>query len=130
VWILLQGLIVLETSRALNTFLAGVEQRAFRMANYATRNPDDACDIVQDAMLRLADRYADKAQEEWAGLFFRILQRRILDWHRRQKLRRAIFNMLPLKRGEADDNAIAAFADEHSHGPVETLLNESLKQRL
>lgn len=60
------------------------------MARIATRNPDDALDIVQDAMLKLVEKYAHKPEEEWRYLFFRILQSRITDWHRRRKVRSAI----------------------------------------
>ncbi len=80
----------LDSSLALNTFLSGVEKRAYQMANIATRTPDEALDIVQDAMLKLVEKYAEKPEEEWRYLFFKILQTRITDWHRRRKVRQTI----------------------------------------
>ena len=39
-------------SRALDTFLADVERRAFRMAELSLGHREDALDTVQDAMIR------------------------------------------------------------------------------
>ena len=75
--------------KALDHFLASVEHRAFRIAALATRNDEQALELVQEAMMRLAEKYADRPEAEWPLLFQRILQNAILDHHRRQKVRRA-----------------------------------------
>jgi len=76
-----------ENAAALDQFLAGAEQRAFRMAMIATGNREDALDIVQDAMLRLAKRYAGRDPAEWGPLFYRIVQSVIRDGYRRAAVR-------------------------------------------
>jgi RNA polymerase sigma-70 factor, ECF subfamily len=94
--------------KALDRFLASVERRAFRMAMLATQHQASALDLVQEAMMRLAEKYADRPQNEWPLLFQRILQNAILDYHRRQKVRRAwttLFSDLsPTGQSEDPDN--------------------------
>lgn len=86
----------------LDAFLASVERRAFRIAQIATRDTDEALDLVQDAMLKLARRYGTRPAEEWPPLFHRILENRIRDWQRRQTIRRRLF-LAPAARVEADE---------------------------
>jgi RNA polymerase sigma-70 factor, ECF subfamily len=73
--------------QALDRFLAGVEQRAFRIALLSTRETEEALDAVQDAMLRLAQRYGERPEAEWPALFYRILQNRLRDAGRRRQVR-------------------------------------------
>jgi RNA polymerase sigma-70 factor (ECF subfamily) len=77
----------LETTEVLNSFLAGVERRAFLMARLATGNDDDALDLVQEGMFELVRRYGRRPESEWKTLFYRIMQSRITDWHRRTLVR-------------------------------------------
>lgn len=64
-----------------------MERRAFKQAMYAVRNEESALDIVQDAMMRLAEKYGDRTTDEWPMLFQRILQNAIRDYYRRSKVR-------------------------------------------
>lgn len=91
-------------SRAeLSRFLAGVERRAFKQALYAVRDEDAALDLVQDSMMRLAEKYGDKPAEELPLLFQRILQNAIRDHYRRTRTRTEHFTSLSALEGDADD---------------------------
>src|SRR6202047_982643 len=90
-------------SRTLNQFLAGVELKAFKIAQAALRHEDDALDAVQDAMLQLARAYADKPAEEWKPLFYRILENRIRDMQRRRTVRGRVISWLPFRGDEEED---------------------------
>jgi RNA polymerase sigma-70 factor (ECF subfamily) len=92
-------------TRELDQFLAQIERRAFRMAQVALRNADDALDVVQDAMLKLARSYASRPSEEWRPLFFRILQNGIRDLQRRQTVRRRFMSWMPGPREDPDEEA-------------------------
>jgi RNA polymerase sigma-70 factor, ECF subfamily len=76
-----------DTDLGLDAFLREVGPRALVMARVALRDPDEAMDVVQDAMCRLVAKYAHRPEAEWRPLFFRILQHRIRDWHRRRAVR-------------------------------------------
>lgn len=90
-------------SRALNQFLAGVELKAFKIAQAGLRHEDDAHDAVQDAMLQLARAYADRPAEEWKPLFYRILENRIRDMQRRRTVRGRVIAWLPFRGDEDED---------------------------
>ena len=107
--------------RKLDAFLAQVQRRAYRMAVLATRQRDDALDIVQDAMFLLVRKYADRPEGEWAPLFHRILQTRITDWARRRKVRGLWQRMIG--RGDVDDDPVAAIADAPGAAPEARIAN-------
>ena len=79
----------LATERELSDFLQSVEKRAFKRTAYAVRDDHAALDIVQDAMIRLAEKYGDRPAAELPLIFQRILSNATLDWFRRQKVRNA-----------------------------------------
>lgn len=81
----------MASDQELSAFLKGVERRAFKRTAYTVRDDDAALDIVQDAMIRLAQRYADRPAAEWPMLFQRILTNATMDWFRQQKVRAAHF---------------------------------------
>jgi RNA polymerase sigma factor (sigma-70 family) len=77
----------MATDKELSDFLENVERRAFKQAVYAVRKDEAALDIVQDAMIKLAEKYGDKDVAELPPLFQRILQNTIHDYFRREKVR-------------------------------------------
>ncbi|NDF51490.1 MAG: RNA polymerase sigma factor, partial [Betaproteobacteria bacterium] len=77
----------MASAQELDQFLAGVEKKAFKQAVYAVRDEAAALDVVQDAMISLAQKYGDRPAAEFPLIFTRILQNRIHDWFRRQKVR-------------------------------------------
>ena len=79
--------IPLATRKELSDFLATVERRAFKQALFAVRNEQFALDIVQDAMMKLSEKYSARPGAELPMLFQRILQNTIRDHFRRQKVR-------------------------------------------
>jgi RNA polymerase sigma-70 factor, ECF subfamily len=91
-------------SRALNGFLAGIELKAFKIAQAALRHEDDALDAVQDAMLQLARAYSDRPAEEWKPLFYRILENRIRDMQRRRTVRGRVLAWLPFRSDDDEDD--------------------------
>ncbi len=78
---------------------------------FAVRDEEAALDIVQDAMLKLAEKYGDRPDEEFPMLFQRILQNTIRDYYRRSKVRSMWTTLL---------SAFSSDDDEDSD-PLETL---------
>ena len=93
----------MANDKELSDFLKSAEKRAFKRTAYAVRDEDAALDIVQDAMIRLAEKYADRPLAELPLIFARILSNATMDWFRRQKVRQAIVqNFSELEAGVDD----------------------------
>jgi len=86
--------------QSLSAFLAGIERRAFRHAEIALKHREDALDAVQDAMLKLVQRYSDKPSIEWTPLFWSVLRSRITDIRRRRRVRSVLVGWM----GSASDD--------------------------
>lgn len=90
------------------------------MAEIATGNQDEALDILQDAMFKLAEKYSDRDAKEWGPLFTTILQSRIRDWYRRNKVRNRFRSWFSNKDDEQDD-PIQQAEDEKARTPEQLL---------
>jgi len=121
----------LSTSAELNQFLSSVERRAYKHAVFAVRDDHIALDIVQDAMLKLAEKYGGKPAEELPMLFQRILQNTIRDHYRRQKVRSywiTLFSGLQSRHDEEEFDPLDVLEDgENQSSPL--VPEESLQQR-
>ena len=102
----------MANSQELSDFLSEVERRAYKQAVYAVRNDHMALDIVQDAMLKLAEKNAQRPAEEFPMLFQRILQNTIRDHFRRQKVRNMWTTLF---------SSFASNDDDEEYDPLETL---------
>lgn len=119
----------IDVRQRMDSFLRDVEGRAFRMTMMNVSSAEDALDIVQDAMIRLARRYAKRAPEEWAPLFFRILQNRTRDYYRRQAVRKRIMGFFS-RDEEAHEEQLANAPGPASDDPLDELERGSAMQAL
>lgn len=119
----------------LDVFLGSIERRALRIAEMATRDRDEALDLVQEAMLRFVRKYRDRPEGEWAPLFHRVLDNGIRDWFRRQRVRGNWLVRLFSHSTEDDEGDVLervvdtrqpeparAYADSGSMAAIETAL--------
>jgi RNA polymerase sigma-70 factor (ECF subfamily) len=123
------GARTLQQERQLNQFLAEVERRALRIAEIAVRDRDEALDLVQDAMIKLARNYSARGSDEWTPLFYRILQNGVRDWHRRRVVRNRV--MVWFGRTKPEDNdydVVASAPDPMGRTPDENLQNSEAMQ--
>src|SRR6476659_4463171 len=102
----------LASHQEISAFLAEVERRAFKQAMFAVRDEEAALDIVQDAMLKLTEKYGDRPAAELPLLFHRIVQNAVRDWFRRQKVRSLWTTLLSSLSGGGEDD---------DRDPLETL---------
>src|ERR1035437_4459700 len=125
----------MATEKELSDFLENVERRAFKQAVYAVRKDESALDVVQDAMIKLAEKYGDKPAAELPLLFQRILQNTIHDYFRREKVRNtwvSLFSSLGsdsenhedfdiLETYEAQEGSLASESSADKVGPSRVL---------
>ena len=132
----------LASHQEISAFLAEVERRAFKQAMFAVRDEDSALDVVQDAMLKLTEKYAGKPVAELPMLFQRILQNTIHDHFRRQKVRIDVdhpvlllwpkddkdddFDLLETLPARSDSNRTADPARQVEQGQIVGLIEQAL----
>jgi RNA polymerase sigma-70 factor, ECF subfamily len=99
----------------LSRFLAETERRAYKQALFAIRNEHVALDIVQDSMLKIAEKYGSKPANELPMLFQRILQNTIRDHCRRQKVRSRWVSLI---------SSLVPQHEETEYDPLDSLQDE------
>lgn len=106
-----------DAKQALDRFLAGVERRAYVRARLATRDGEEALDVVQDAMLTMIRSYAGRPESEWGPLFHSVLQSRINDWRRRTRVR-SRWRVWLTGNEDTDDDPLQNLPDAASPDPM------------
>lgn len=101
-----------DLEQTMDQFLASVEQIGYRIAYLALSSHDDALDVVQDSMIKLVKKYAQRPPGEWRTLFFTILNNRVKDFHRRNSLKGRLFGWFD------NDEDLQQAADTTASGPA------------
>jgi len=123
--------LALDSRDRLNQFLADIERRAFKMAKFASGSTDEALDLVQEAMLQFVRRYADRPPEEWNPVFYRVLQSRITDWHRRTFVRKRFLAWLGRMDGQEDQgDLLQSLPDPANPNPSDHILRQEERMAL
>ena len=120
----------LATQKELSDFLASVERRAFKQSVFSVQDDEAALDIVQDAMMRLAEKYSTRPAAELPLLFQRILQNAIRDHFRRQKVRNTWTTLLSNfgMGGDDDDSDPLETLEVEGHSNIPASPAERLEQ--
>jgi len=124
----------MATDKELSDFLENVERRAFKQAVYAVRKDESALDIVQDAMIKLAEKYGDKPAAELPMLFQRILQNTIHDYFRREKVRNtwvSLFSSMGRNNASDEDyDVLETFESDEDSQATESSANKLEREQI
>lgn len=107
---------------AMNEFLRQIQKPAYRMAKLSTHNTEDALDLVQDAMMKLVQKYPDKPEAELKPLFYRILTTKLTDWHRKRNFRNQFHWFF--SSAQDDENPLENLASDFDRSPENLLESE------
>tara|TARA_A100000164_G_C21854563_1_gene746787 strand:+ start:249 stop:848 length:600 start_codon:yes stop_codon:yes gene_type:complete len=116
----------LDSKNKIDNFLRKVQVRALRITMIHIRDLEESKDIVQDAMISLATKYANRPSIELPPLFYRILFNKIKDWHRKNTIRRKVISFFNFSGDDGDEiDMIESFGNE-SLSPVKVKQSEEL----
>jgi RNA polymerase sigma-70 factor, ECF subfamily len=120
----------LDSGALIEAFLREVQARAYRIALVNIRDRGEALDVVQDAMIRLVRRYANRPRAEWPPLFYRILQNRIRDVQRRRAVRTRVLSFFGGTASDEEHDPLAEAPAPRGDGPLEQATADDAMQAL
>ena len=98
----------MDLTEQLNRFFIEHEKKAYTIAFMSLKNQDDALDVVQDVMIKFVEKYKNKNATLWAALFYRMIQNRITDFHRKNTQKRKYFSFF----SKEEENIVENVADD------------------
>ena len=99
----------MDLTEQLNHFFVAHEKKAYAIAVMSLKHPDDALDVVQDVMIKFVEKYKNKKYELWTPLFYRMIQNRITDFHRKNTQHKKFFGFFT----KEDEAPLENITDEH-----------------
>ncbi len=101
--------------KQLELFLQSIRVRALSFAAHRCGDEDAALDLLQETMIAFVDVAEKYDQEAWKNLFYKILNRRIVDRYRKYQWRNKLVSILNLSHFSAEDEEVPEKVDyEHS----------------
>jgi len=107
----------MDLTEQLNQFFMAHEKKAFTIAVMSLKNQDDALDVVQDVMIKFVEKYKNKQYELWTPLFYRMIQNRITDFHRKKTQQNKYFSFFI----KEDESPLENITDEHYVTAIEQI---------
>jgi len=99
---------------ALNAFLTDIRTPALKYAQLRLSQEETALDLLQDSMMDFVSAKEPYEVKLWSGLFYKILNRRIADWHRKQYRRQKLIQIISFGQlGQDDEQSEPEIADHH-----------------
>ncbi|MDQ7074074.1 MAG: sigma-70 family RNA polymerase sigma factor [Gammaproteobacteria bacterium] len=99
---------------ALNAFLKDIRTPALKYAQLRLKQEETALDLLQEAMMDFVSAKKNHEISFWSGLFYKILNRRIADWHRKQYRRQKLIQIISFGQlGHDDEQSKPEIADHH-----------------
>ena len=121
-----------STEQRLRVFIKQVSGRALVMMETATGHHDVARDLVQESFIALHQKYASRPSSEWTPLFYRILNNRLMDWHRQETRRQKRFAWFKpvVVDDESELDVSLLVEDEQNINPAELLSQQFTLQEI
>ncbi|MBL4659341.1 MAG: sigma-70 family RNA polymerase sigma factor [Alcanivoracaceae bacterium] len=110
----------MDLTEQLNLFFIEHEKKAYTIAFMSLKNQDDALDVVQDVMIKFIEKYKNKKTSLWAALFYRMIQNRITDFHRKNTQKRKYFSFF----NKGEENIVENVADDKCVSVLNQIDNE------
>jgi RNA polymerase sigma-70 factor, ECF subfamily len=114
----------------MEVFLKSVEKKAFRIIEIATGGADDTLDILQESMMAFVRRYSTKDESEWRPLFYKVVQNKIRDWFRKERIKRLFFFSMPPRQREETENRLDPEDSRPDHNAADPLTNIKTSQAM
>jgi len=112
----------MDNTAKLNQFFIAHEKKAYAIAFMSLKNQEDALDVVQDVMIKFVQKYSNKEESCWCVLFYRMINNRVIDFHRANVKNKKLFSFLT--NNEESDEVLCDIEDSNQLDIVNQINNE------
>lgn len=106
---------ILNDENNLEDFLIKVRSKALTFTVFRVGDENHALDILQEAMMGFVKVYNNYNKDAWLNLFYKILKRRITDFHRKKGWRNRLQQIIPFSHIAKEEGTEKSWDDLHTH---------------